>query len=64
MKASMSFVNSVGSSDLVVTFKRNLGKKGIRYSTPREKTDKMEELVNRELDVTRSGNFIHIVNLA
>ena len=34
------------------------------YSTPRGKTDKLEEAVNRELNVTRSWNFIHIRNLA
>ena len=34
------------------------------YSTPRGETDKLEEPVNRELNVTRSWNFIHIVNLA
>ena len=27
---------------------------GIKYSTPRAKTDKLEKLVNRELNVTRS----------
>ena len=35
-----------------------------KYSTLRGKTDKLEEPVNRELNVTRSWNFIYIVNLA
>ena len=34
------------------------------YSTPRGKTDELEELVNRELNVTRSWNFIYILYLA
>ena len=31
-----------------------------KYSTPRAKTDKLEEPVNRELNVTRSWNFIQV----
>ena len=34
------------------------------YSTLRGKTDKLEEPVNREINVTRSGNFIQTVILA
>ena len=34
------------------------------YSTSRGKTDKLEEPVNRELNVIRSWNFIQILNLA
>ena len=34
------------------------------HSTPRRKTDKLEEPVNRELDVTRSWNLIQTVDLA
>ena len=34
------------------------------YSTLRAKTDKLEEAVNRELNVTRSWNFIQTVDLA
>ena len=34
------------------------------YSTLRGKTDKLEEAVNRELNVTRSWNFIQTVDLA
>ena len=36
----------------------------LSYSTPRAKTDKLEEPVNRELNVTRSWNFIQVVDLA
>ena len=36
----------------------------IIYSTLRGKTDKLEEAVNRELNVTRSLNFIQTVDLA
>ena len=35
-----------------------------RYSTPRGKTDKLEEPVNRQPNVTRSSNFIQTVDLA
>jgi len=31
------------------------------YSTPRGKTDKLEEPVNREPNVTRSWNFIQLI---
>ena len=34
------------------------------YSTLRGKTDKLEEAVNRELNITRSGNFIQTFDLA
>ena len=34
------------------------------YSTLSGKTDKLDEAVNRELNVTRSWNFIQIVDLA
>ena len=40
------------------------GESSMRYSSPRGKTDKLEEPVNRELNVTKSWNLIHIVNLA
>ena len=34
------------------------------YSTLRGKTDKLEEPVNRELNITKNWNFMYIVNLA
>ena len=44
-------------------WKKNFGKKIERYSTLGGKTGKLDEAVNRELNWTRSWNFIQIVDL-
>ena len=58
MSAVMSNLHSVGRVESEVRIVRRM-----TYSTLRGKTDKLEEAENRELNITRSRNFIQTVDL-